>query len=120
MLQAGNSIELLNKIELENLFLKVIQQLNKDFQLANLDESLEDNISPPKLVETLCAVLLKLISNKYDDYLNFLYRVDVSEKELLKIQGKELSAIIDQVAFVVLKRECQKVWLKKNFENLNA
>ena len=120
MLQASNAIELLNKIELESLYSKVILQLNKDFQLANLNESLDDKILPVELIETLSAMLLKLISNSYDDYLNFLYRVDVSEKELLKIQGKELPAIINQVTFVVLKRECQKVWLKKNFENLSS
>jgi len=120
MLQASSSIELLNKIEQESLYSKLIQQLNKDFQLANLDENVPIEILPNELAATLSTILLKLISNRYDDYLNFLYRIDVSEKELLKIQGKELPAIIDQVTFVVLKRECQKVWLRKNFENLNS
>jgi len=119
MLKATNTLELLANIEQKNLFLKVIDQINKDFQLANLNERVNSKISPLELIELLKGLLLKLINNHYDDYLNFLYRVDVSEKELLTIQENDLPKIIEKITFVVLKRECQKVWFKKNFENLN-
>lgn len=115
MSQAENIVALFNKIEEADLYEKLIQQFNKDFQLSNLSESLEQTILPADLFEVLNKMLLNLINNHYDDYLNFLYRVDVSEKELLKIQGNDIPKIIDQITFVVLKRECQKVWLKKNF-----
>jgi len=115
MLSAKNSLELLKSIEIENLYLKLIKQLNKDFQLSNLDFSFEETLSPIELKEKIIVILLNLISNKYDDYLNFLYRVDVSEKELLKIRETDLPSIVNQIAFLILKREYQKVWLKRNY-----
>ena len=115
MLSAKNSLELIQNLEIENLYLKLIEQLNKDFQLSNLNFSFEETISPIELKEKFSAILLNLISNNYDDYLNFLYRVDVSEKELLKIKETDLTSIVNQITFLVLKREYQKVWLKRNY-----
>ena len=115
MLSAKNSLELIQNIEIENLYLKLIEQLNKDFQLSNLNFSFEETISPIELKDKFSTILLNLISNNYDDYLNFLYRVDVSEKELLKIKETDLTSIVNQITFLVLKREYQKVWLKRNY-----
>ena len=115
MLTAKNSLELIQNVEIENLYIKLIEQLNKDFQLSNLNFSFEEKISPIELKEKFSAILLNLISNSYDDYLNFLYRVDVSEKELLKIKETDLTSIVNQITFLVLKREYQKVWLKRNY-----
>ena len=109
---ANTALELLQKVALENLYQNLLQQLNKDFQLANLDEQIELSVSPKELKEELSAILLKLITNHYDDYLNFLYRVDVSEKKLLTIKSGDVSTIVDQITFLVLKREYQKVWFK--------
>ncbi len=115
MLTAKNTLELLQNVETENFYSALIVQLNKDFQLSNLNHSFEKNISPDGLKEKLALTLLNLINNQYDDYLNFLYRVDVPEKELLKIKEVDLNNIIEQITFLVLKREYQKVWLKHNY-----
>ena len=115
MLKAANTVELFNKLENEKLYVKLIQQLNKDFQMSNLDILFKETMLPVALQKTLSQVLLELINNKYDDYLNLLYRIDISEKELLKVRSESLDASIHQVAFLILKRESQKVWLKKNF-----
>jgi len=109
---ANTALELLQKVAVENLYRNLLQQLNKDFQLANLDEQVELSVAPIELKELLSAILLKLITNNYDDYLNFLYRVDVSEKELLTIKSGNVSTTVDQITFLVLKREYQKVWFK--------
>lgn len=115
MLTAKNALELLQNIELENLYSALIEQLNKDFQLSNLNYSFEKNILPINLKEKLAMTLLNLINSQYDDYLNFLYRVDVPEKELLKIKEEDLNNIIEEITYLVLKREYQKVWLKHNY-----
>jgi len=118
MLQAGTVIELLNKVEVQNLYVQLIQQLNKDFQLANIDEYFEETTPSTDLHTVLSQILLKLINNQYDDYLNLLYRVDISEVELLKVRSENLEESVQQVAFLLLKREVQKVWLRKNYSNL--
>lgn len=115
MLPATNSIALLEQIESENLYLNLVQQLNKDFQLSNLDFYFEESVLPNDLREAMSRILSGLITNNYDDYLAFLYRVDVSEKELAKITAIDLPSIVDQITFLVLKRAFQKVWLKRNY-----
>lgn len=112
MLPEQNSLELLQKVEVENLYQNLIKQLNKDFQLSNLSEHFELSITPVQLKETLSKILVRLITNHYDDYLNFLYRVDVPENDLLTIKSNELPKIVEQISFLVLKREYQKVWFK--------
>lgn len=112
MLEEQNSIQLLQKVTVENLYEQLIIQINKDFQLANLDVSVDVSSTPLELKNILSVVLRKMITNNYDDYLNFLYRVDVPEKELLGIKSDNLDEVIGQISFLVLKREYQKVWFK--------
>ncbi|MDP3313615.1 hypothetical protein [Lutibacter sp.] len=109
---ALNSDLLLEKSVAESLFTKLVGQLNKDFLLANLEEQFHETISPEELKEKLKTVLVKLIATNYDGYLNLLYRIDVSEKELSQIQFENMNEAVDQISFVILKREFQKVWFK--------
>ena len=112
MLLAKNSLELLNQINSEKLFIKLVEQLNKDLQLANINESFKLSVSILELKERLSKLLLHLISHNYDDYLNLLYRIDVPEKELATIKSNSLDESLEEVCFLVLKREFQKVWFK--------
>ncbi len=112
MLPAQNVPELLELVKEENLYTPLIQQLNKDFLLTNLNIKFEMDSTPGNLKKSLQAVLLDLITNRYDDYLNLLYRIDIAEKELLKIKGDQLPNIVEQITFLILKREYQKVWFK--------
>ena len=114
-MELKNSIELIQNIQKENLYAQTVQQLNKDFQLANIDKTIEVSLKPNELKEVLNELLLNLFTNHYDSYLNLLYRVDVSEKELRKVSNKILSEIIEEISFLILKREFQKVWLKKRY-----
>ena len=79
MVKPENSLELLKAVETENLFVKLIVQLNKDFQLANIDRRFKSTISIEKLKDELTETMLHLIQLKYDDYLNLLYRIDIAE-----------------------------------------
>lgn len=115
MLPEQNSLELLQKVEVENLYQNLIKQLNKDFQLSNLSDRFELSSTPVQLKEALCKIVLKLLTNHYDDYLNLLYRVDVPEKELLTIKSDNLETITNQITYLILKREYQKVWFKNRF-----
>ncbi|PKP12569.1 MAG: hypothetical protein CVU08_09915 [Bacteroidetes bacterium HGW-Bacteroidetes-3] len=118
MLPAKNSLELLKSIEVENLYVRLIEQLNKDFHLANVPISFDVTNSPVQLKKQLFEVLLNLITNQYDDYLNLLYRIDVAESELAKLKNNNLTTSIEEIAYLVLKREYQKVWFKQNFDKI--
>ena len=112
MLPAKDSLELLQQINSEKLFIKLVEQLNKDLQLANINESFNHSVSILELKKGLSKLLLDLISHNYDDYLNLLYRIDVSENKLATIKTDSLDESIEIICFLVLKREFQKVWFK--------
>ncbi|MDF1518707.1 MAG: hypothetical protein RQ864_13045 [Lutibacter sp.] len=118
MLPAKNTEELLNAIAIEDLYVQLIAQLNKDFQLANVAGSFDFKASPAQLKNELFAILLNLINNQYDDYLNLLYRIDVPENELAKLKNDNLTTSIEEITYLVLKREYQKVWFKQNFDKI--
>jgi hypothetical protein len=118
MLPAKNTEELLNSIEGENLYVQLIEQLNKDFRLANVEGSFDLKIAPVQLKKELFAILLNLITKQYDDYLNLLYRIDVPESELRKLINDNLTTSIEEITYLVLKREYQKVWFKHNFDKI--
>ena len=116
MLKPKNSSELFKLVESENLLLMLIEQFNKDFLLSGISKVFDKTCSIEKLYEELEETLLNLIQFKYDDYLNLVYRVDISEKELAQITKINIEDIVNQITFLILKREFQKVWLKLNFK----
>ena len=104
--------ELLTDATKEELYEKLIIQLNKDFTLANIEETFPITISPESLKKELHAVVYQLIQEKFAEYLNLLYIMDVSEAKIQALDGSDVVELSEQVAFLMLKREWQKVWFK--------
>ena len=107
-----NTDLLLQEAEAENLYLKLIEQINKDFNLANESIDLGQDIKPEELKSELHEKIYRLIQYKFAEYLNLLYIVDVPEDQVKKLDGSDILELSKQVAFLVLKREFQKVWFK--------
>ncbi|WP_298901498.1 hypothetical protein [uncultured Psychroserpens sp.] len=98
-----------------SLYSKLIQQVNKDFLLANIDLDFEETILPSSLKYMLHDTIYKLIQQKFADYLNLLYIVDVSEEKIKRLDGSDTLKLSEQVTFLVLQREWQKVWYRHKF-----
>jgi hypothetical protein len=113
-----NSRELISAISNNEMVVAMIHQLNKDFALCNLKKTFTPDLLPIELFTELNEELQGLYANQYDDYLNLLYRVDVSERDILRLKNSHSGQNSDQMAFLILKREYQKVWIKRNFEKL--
>lgn len=105
-------IEEANKLDLYN---KLVDQLNKDFLLANIDLEFNQNILPSSLKFLLHETIYQLIQEKFTKYLNLLYIVDVSEKTVKSLDGDDLLKLSEDVAFLILKREWQKVWFRHKY-----
>jgi hypothetical protein len=56
-----------------------------------------------------------LIQEKFTDYLNLLYIIDVSEDKVKELDGSDTLQLAEQVTFLILKREWQKVWFKSQY-----
>ncbi|UMB53395.1 hypothetical protein MKD41_13795 [Lutibacter sp. A64] len=116
MLKLKNLIVLQEAVETKNLELKLIEQLNKDFHLSGISKFFDVTSSFENLKDELSVTLLNLIQFKYDDYLNLIYRIDLSEKELAIITNSNLTDVVNQLVFLILKREFQKIWFKQYYK----
>lgn len=106
------SIALLRQIESQDLIRSLIVQLNKDAKLSGLALELSENLPPKEIIAQLYETLTKLIMNDFDGYLNFLYRVDLSEQVMRSIQTTVPEKIAEHATLLVLKREWQKVFFR--------
>jgi hypothetical protein len=112
-----NIDSLLNEAKKEALYLKLIEQINKDFNLANEGIDFPMSISPEELKIQLHEKIYRLIQYKFAEYLNLLYIIDVSEEQIKKLDGSDLVALSENVAFLILKREWQKVWFRNIYHS---
>lgn len=111
-----NTDFLLADAEKENLYLNLIEQINKDFNLANEGIDFPLSISPDELKIQLHEKIYRMIQYKFAEYLNLLYIIDVSEIEIKKLDGSDLVILAEQVSFLILKREWQKVWFRNFYK----
>lgn len=107
-----NTDLLLSEATEENLYTKLLEQINKDFNLANEGIDFPMSTSPGELKIQLHEKIYRLIQFKFAEYLNLLYIVDVNESEIKKLDGSDISELAGQVSFLILKREWQKVWFR--------
>jgi hypothetical protein len=110
-----NTDLLLVEAEDENLYLKLIEQINKDFNLANEAIDFPLSTSPNDLKVQLHEKIYRLIQYKFAEYLNLLYIIDVSEEKIKELDGSDLVVLAEQVVFLILKREWQKVWFRNKY-----
>jgi hypothetical protein len=111
-----NTDILLADAEKDNLYLSLIEQINKDFNLANEGIDFPMSISPDELKIQLHEKIYRMIQYKFAEYLNLLYIIDVAEDEIKKLDGSDLVILAEQVSFLILKREWQKVWFRNYYK----
>ncbi len=110
-----NSIQVLEYAQKEVSYDKLVIQLKKDFELANIDLRLPKNPSPNQIKTELHEKIYRLILEEFPEYLNLLYVVDVSEDKIKDVTATDVVDMADAVCFLILKRERQKVWFKQKF-----
>ncbi|MBC7439045.1 MAG: hypothetical protein H7250_03555 [Flavobacterium sp.] len=109
---------LFSEAEKDDLYLKLIEQINKDFNLSNEGIDFPLSIEPDELKIELHEKIYRMIQYKFTEYLNLLYIIDVSEIEVKKLDGSDLIELSEQVSFLILKREWQKVWFRNKYSSL--
>lgn len=104
--------ELILEAHQKNLYKNLIKQLNKDLLYANIDLEFDEDILPTSLKLILHETVYQLIQEKFADYLNLLYIIDVPEKKVRGLDGTDIVKLSEDITFLILKREWQKVWYK--------
>lgn len=110
-----SSEELLSQAQKENLYLKLIEQINKDFNLANEGIDFPQSTTPEELKIQLHEKIYRLIQHKYTELLNLLYIIDVPEETIKQLDGSNTQELSEQLVYLLLKREWMKVWYKKYY-----
>ncbi len=106
--------DLFLRSEQEDLYSKLVKQLNKDLLLANIDLQFDEEVLPSSLKLVLHETIYRLIQEKFADYLNLLYIIDISENKVRELDGSDVLRLSEEVSFLILQREWQKVWYRKN------
>lgn len=107
--------ELLSNAQKENLYPKLIDQINKDFNLANEGIDFPQSTTPQELKIQLHEKVYRLIQLKYTELLNLLYIIDVPEDTIKQLNGSDTVELSEQIAFLILKREWMKVWFRNYY-----
>jgi hypothetical protein len=107
--------ELLSEAEKQNLYSKLIEQINKDFNFANEAVDFPQSTTPQELKVQLHEKIYRLIQYKYAELLNLLYIIDVPEENIKQLDGSDTVELSEQIAFLVLKREWMEVWFRKHY-----
>lgn len=110
-----NISALLQYAEDQYLYRDLVRQLRKDFDLANIDIDFHDDIPPGELKTLLHEKVYCLIMEKFAEYLNLLYIVDVPEQRVRAIETDDVVGISAHASFEILRREWQKVWFRKQY-----
>lgn len=95
---------------------EVVTQINKDFDEQSVINVSNDYLMDD-LIESLENYLLDL-NRKGTDLQNLLYRIDVPEKYAIAVfQISDLTLLTIELAHLILKREVQKVLIRRHFRD---
>ncbi len=98
-----------------SLFEQLKQQLIKDFNTIGLYPELEQTANPKAFYEELTRVIQYLVEQRFGDFLNLLYRIDISETKIKLHIAQAEENVIRDITLLILQREYQKVWLKLKY-----
>ena len=110
------SEELIRYASSVQLYEDLVLQIQKDFSLANLTLDLPADCNPNELKYLLQKNIQFLIEEKFSDFLNLLYVVDLPEATAKKILNIGDLHISEHYTFLILKRIWQKVWFRQKYK----
>ena len=108
----NDALQSLSKLGQMDMLKKLIMQLNKDLALSGIETQFNINWSPEMLISNLNKVIALLMEKNFQNFQNFLYRVDISEKKLGFISTSDFHETVNTISLMILKKEWQKVWFR--------
>ena len=91
----------------------LLSQLQKDYERANISFPLlgafGSEPDPSRILQDLRESLYFLLMERFDQYLNLMYAIDVPEREFKGINVTDAVEVATQVTFLLLRREWKKI-----------
>ncbi len=108
--------ELLDEVYDSVLYPQFLAQLQKDIHRAGINYTITKNEPWDIFIELEQLIACRLQSSEgFHEYVNLLYAVDVSEYQIRNLQSDKSNDIATYAAFLILKREWQKVCFRNQF-----
>jgi hypothetical protein len=98
----------------------VTKVIAKDFQVGDDDSLIPvvDVINFEELKKYLTEKLAYLLEHKYDNLINILYKIDVSEEKLSELFSySNRESIPENLAELIIERQLQKVKFRQRYKN---
>ena len=112
--------QLLPYLDRTEIIMQTVEQIKKDFDFHELQIQLHDynqNVYQ-KLSEQIEPFVLKLIENNYQQLLQLLYRIDVSEKAISKSTADSNAiSLSSEITKLIILRELQKVVIRNYYKS---
>jgi hypothetical protein len=116
MLNATNSNEVLTLANETILLSDLKHQIEKDFGLANMSLKLPLKFDAQIYVSVIREKVHYLMIEHFSEYLNLLYIIDIPESQFKQIAITDAVEVADQMTFLILRREYQKVWYRNKYK----
>lgn len=97
------------------LYEALVAQVKKDFIRGNLELDVNKETRPEELQVLIREKLYFLLMERFSEYLNLMYAVDIPEHEFKALKITDTVDVSEQVTFLILKRELEKVTLKEKY-----
>ncbi len=110
-----DSLALLKQAQKLELYQNLVTQIKKDFGLANVDLKITMNPKPEELRSEIHEKIYLLLLERFPEYLNLLYVVDVSEEKVSHLETNDVVDMAATVSFMILEREFQKVKFRQQY-----
>lgn len=103
-------------LDYQVLYKEVAAQISKDFYPHVVMDSPPEILSSDWLFCALKKMLTEVVEKKHQALVAIVYRVDLSEK-LVNNTMRQTNQMnrLDELTAMVLKREAQKVWIRRNY-----
>ncbi|WP_234387158.1 hypothetical protein [Aquimarina sp. Aq78] len=103
--------QLMDEVSNSDLYPQFLMQLQKDLNRAGIDYDIKSK-APENLFSEVVYLLIEKLQNAFNEYLNLLYAVDVSEAEIRNLDSEDSVDMAEYATYLILKREWQKVWYR--------
>ncbi len=103
--------QFIDEVSNSDLYPQFLTQLQKDLNRAGVNYNIKSK-TPQDLFSEMTNLLIEKLQNAFNEYLNLLYAVDVSENKIRSLDSENSVDIAEYAAYLILKREWQKVWYR--------
>lgn len=114
-MQENLSNQLIKKLDNQVLYQKLLQQMQKDFELSGLNIEIASDISLRELLEFIKNAIKQMINYQFDTLLNLFYRIDIALSDIKHQDTKNLDEMAFDLTIAIIEKTWKKVYLRSQF-----